>query len=83
MTAPLAPDQAEVVRQQIEAAFAPHRCWVTLSADGHVDFEVMTLMGDPVVALSYCPLGPLDGLPELLAQAKAIGRQAGHSFTTP
>ncbi|MBO1081643.1 hypothetical protein [Roseomonas haemaphysalidis] len=83
MTASFDAAQAEAVRQQVKAAFAPHRCWVTLTEEGQLDFEVMTLIGDPIVALSRAPLGPLDALPELLAQAKAVGRGIGYSFSTP
>jgi hypothetical protein len=38
----------EAIRKRLEAAFLPHRCFVNVSDDQFLDFEVTTLMGDPV-----------------------------------
>jgi len=77
---------AEAIVRQLEAAFAPHRCWVHVGEDHHLDFEVMTMNGDPVAALTPSPMDWIAKPGELAAVievAKQLGREHGHTFDTP
>lgn len=78
--------QVEAVRRKIEGAFLPHRCWVNVTDDQYLDFEVMTLQGDPVVAFTSSPIEiiaqPAD-LDRLLFEAKLLGAERGHAFDQP
>jgi hypothetical protein len=84
--APLSAQQVEAIRKRLEAAFLPHRCFVNVSDDQFLDFEVMTLMGDPVVAFTSSPIEiiaePAD-LDDLLFEAKQLGAERGHAFDQP
>jgi hypothetical protein len=78
--------QVEAIRQQIETAFLPHRCWVNVTGDQYLDFEVMTLQGDPVVAFTSSPIEiiaqPAD-LERLLLEAKLLAAERCHAFDQP
>ena len=80
------PATAAAIVQQLEAAFAPHRCWVHVGEDHHLDFEVTTMRGDPVVALTPSPLARIakpGALATMIEVAKQLGREHGHTFDTP
>ena len=78
--------QVQAICRKIEAAFLPHRCWVNVTATQDLDFEVMTLRGDPVVSCSPYPIesiaNPAD-LDSVLFEAKLLAAEFGHAFDRP
>ncbi|MBO1081715.1 hypothetical protein [Roseomonas haemaphysalidis] len=75
--------QVQAICRKIEAAFLPRRCWVNITESQELDFEVMTLQGDPVVSCSSHPIetiaNPAD-LDSLLFEAKLVAAEHGHAF---